>query len=68
VDNILESITDQANDACGEFAENYLGYVNAKEKSKLEDMLSKALQTWLDETGNQPSFFTIENSEAIKVE
>jgi len=64
VDNVLDYISENAYDQCGECSEGYLDYTK-EEKQKLEDMLNEALERWMDETNNHPTFFMIENTEDI---
>lgn len=54
--SILESLEESAYDECGESSEGWLDAVSEEEKESLEEKLNTALQEWLKETNNQPSF------------
>lgn len=68
IDDLLERMNEQACEQCGEYAENYLYYVSDKDKKELSDKLNEVFQAWAKKTGNEPTFFTVDNVEKIEVE
>lgn len=62
---VIERIADSAYSEVGEVAEDYLEKLSEEECSSLEEKLSNALHSWLNETGNHPNFYTIVNVEKI---
>jgi hypothetical protein len=64
VDNVLDNISENAYDQCGEYADGYPNCTK-EEKQKLQDMLDEVLVKWMDETNNHPTFYMIENTEDI---
>lgn len=63
-DYMLDSVIEQAGDYAGEFAEGWLD-VPKEQRELLRGMLQKTFDKWIEETGNQPTFFMIEQSEII---
>lgn len=62
---IIDSLVEQAFDKCGEASDNFLSGISKEEEYKLETMLNDVLNKWLEETNNQPTFYSIENMETI---
>ena len=63
-DYLLDSVIEQAYDYAGEFSEGWLD-VPKEQRELLREMLQKAFDKWIEETGNQPTFFMIGQSEVI---
>ncbi len=61
VEDVIEQVSNDAYDNCGEFAEDYLSYLPKTETDRLQELLTEVFEKWLDETNNRPSFFTVVN-------
>jgi len=68
VGRIIDDIGEEAYEQCGEFGEEYLWHLPIEEINKLEELLNEALNKWLNETNNEPTFYTLRNVETISVE
>jgi hypothetical protein len=64
---IIDSISENACEECGESADGYLDYVDKKDIAKLAVRLNEVLDKWLTDTGNEPTFWKIENIKQIEV-
>lgn len=65
--SVIDNIVDNAHDEVGEVAESFLESVSKQEYGFLEERLNEALNEWLDETKNHPTFFKIVNVERVEV-
>lgn len=63
-DYLLDCVIEQADNYAGEFAEGWLD-VPEEQRELLRGMLQKTFDKWIEETGNQPTFFMIGQSEII---
>lgn len=66
-DSVIETLRDNAYDEVGEFAETFLERISKEEYTFLEERLNQALNDWLDETKNHPTFYKIVDVEKIEV-
>ncbi len=64
VETIIDDIQCQAQDICGEVAEDYLYDIPEKQKEELE----KLIVGWFDKNGYAPTFSKIVKTEIVKVE
>ena len=60
-DHVLEQLECEAEDVCGESADEWLSFVPKEEKEKLEVYLNEAFQKWMTETNNHPHFYSIDS-------
>jgi hypothetical protein len=65
-DSILEQISEDAYEECGDNVGDY-PYTNNEDEKKLQDMLEEVLERWMDKTGNYPTFYKIRCVENITV-
>lgn len=68
VNQVIDNITDDAWDQCGEYAEDYLCHLPEKEVDRLGELLNEALNKWLDETNNHPGFYTLSSVSVHSIE
>lgn len=66
--SIIERLQDDADDEAYEASEDYLQDVSDEEANKLEAMLTETFNKWAKETGNEPSFFTVEEIHEYSLE
>ena len=64
--SILEQISEDAGEQCGDNIGDY-PYTNNEDEKKLQDMFDEVLERWMDKTNNRPTFFTIKKVEEITV-
>lgn len=65
-DSVIDDISSNAYDECGEHGEDYLCRLPKKEVDRLQELLDEVLVKWIKETNNEPTFYKIENSETIQ--
>lgn len=56
-DYIIESLTENLYDQCGEFAENFT--VSEEDEKRLGEMLKETVERWIEERKITPSCFTV---------
>jgi hypothetical protein len=56
---IIEQLSMRAYDDVGEVAEDWPEATKA-DVEKLDDMISEAIEKWMDETANRPAFYELE--------
>lgn len=66
--SVIEDMQKIASDEAGEWADDYLEYINKEELKLLETMLTETFNEWAKKTKNEPNFFTIEGTCEIKVD
>ena len=66
VENVLERISENAYDECGDCGEDYLSDIYNLGTDRLKELLNEALDRWIKETNNEPNFYKIENIEIIQ--
>lgn len=66
--SILETLTDNAYDECGEASEFWLGNLPVAEVRSLQKALDDAFGKWLTDTKNWPRFSRIGKVERIEIE
>lgn len=59
VEYLIENITEQAYEECGESCEGWLDSLKKEDREKLEERLNKVFTDWLEETSNCPCFGNI---------
>lgn len=59
-EDILERLTSEAYDACGDLGEDYLNVVKKEDLKDLSLKLNEVLKEWLVATGNEPTFGTFD--------
>lgn len=67
VDWLLDQLGEQACEQAGEYAQDFLSYVNREHQFELEEQLNKVLLTWMKKNNYEPNFWSVDNVEEIKV-
>lgn len=65
---VIENLQELAYEECGECSEGYLENVTEEQEENLREKLNDALQEWLKETNNYPSFGIIINTKEYDIE
>jgi hypothetical protein len=65
---VLDGISENACEECGESGHDYLTCVDKKDVEKLEEQLNEVLNKWLIDTGNEPYFWKIETIQKIEIQ
>lgn len=65
---VIECVQQDAYDEADEYIGDYLDNVKEEEWRKLEAMLTETFNKWAKETGNEPSFFTVEEIHEYSLE
>jgi hypothetical protein len=65
---VLDGISENACEECGESGEDYLTCVAKEDIEKLKEQLNKVLNKWLIDTGNEPYFWKIETIQKIEIQ
>lgn len=66
-DDILDSLTENAYDECGESSDGWLDSYSKEEKACLETALNNVLEEWLTNTNNKPTFGLIVNIKCFDI-
>jgi hypothetical protein len=64
---VVEQLTDNAYEECGEYAENWLSKITVDQEQDLRDRIANAINAWADDHGLHPTFGTVENVRDIMV-
>lgn len=64
---IEDDLINSAFDEVGEFADGWLEGLTPDQRGDLADRVKAAVNSWADDHGLQPTFFTVENVREIKV-
>lgn len=64
---IIEILTDNAYEECGDFAEGWLGKATPEQEAELTALIKQAVNEWADKHNLHPKFYTAENTREIKL-
>ncbi|AOZ62433.1 hypothetical protein SBP8a_183 [Bacillus phage SBP8a] len=66
-DHAIDEAYDQAVEQAGEFADSFMSYVKLEQRFELGDMLTEVFHEWMKKHNLEPTFFTIDSIEEIKI-
>lgn len=67
-EDIIEMIASRTTDnSYGDHSEDYLDDVTSEDEKQLTEDLKKTIGNWLNRTNNNPTWFTISNSEEVEL-
>lgn len=66
-ENVIEDLSEQAYDECGEHAQDYLTEVKDSERLELENELNDVLQKWMDRFKHHPYFYLVKKVKRFEV-
>lgn len=66
-EGIIDMLQEEAYEAGGECAEDYLDGVTDKERDELTEALTKAFNAWAKKHGYEPNFYPVENVKEYKL-
>ena len=64
---ILEVLTDNAYEECGDFSEGWLDTVSPEQQAELTALVKKEINAWADKYNLHPTFYTVTNTREIKL-
>lgn len=67
-DSVIDQLQCEADDYCGEFADDYLSYLTDDQRAVLQTLLQQAFDCWQLAFHLEPSFFLVEGSTKVRVE
>lgn len=64
---IIEILTDNACEECGEFVEGWLSKIKPEQEAELTALVKAAVNEWADKHNLHPTFYAVENTREIKL-
>lgn len=64
---ILEILTDNAYEECGDFSEGWLDTVSPEQQTELTALIKNDINAWADKYNLHPTFYTVTNTREIKL-
>lgn len=64
---VIDQVTEDAYELCGDIADRWLSSISKEDELKLGEMLTDVFKKWLEDTRNEPNFYTIANVKDVKL-
>jgi hypothetical protein len=65
--DLIDTLSEQAYNDLGEYAEDWLEGVTKEERDDLDARIKDVINSWADDNGHEPSFYSVDDSREIQV-